>query len=197
MFEIKAKDGLGRIGKLSIGKKKVETPTLMPVINPNKIVIAPKDMSDYGAEMIITNSYIIYRTQKLKEAALEKGVHKMLDFDGVIETDSGSFQMAAYGDIEIDNKEILQFQKDIGVDIGTFLDIPTHPDESHRKTLSDLEITLERAREAFEFDLNLNGTISGGNSPRLKKKISRRDEQITFYSKSNRWCCSLNDGVSI
>jgi len=70
MFEIKAKDGLGRIGKLKINKKSIETPTLMPVINPNKIVIAPKDMADYGAEIIITNSYIIYRTNKLKETAL-------------------------------------------------------------------------------------------------------------------------------
>lgn len=180
MFEIKAKDGLGRIGKLSIGKKKVETPTLMPVINPNKIVIAPKDMADYGAEMLITNSYIIYRTPKLKEDSLEKGVHKMLDFNGVIETDSGSFQMAAYGDIEIENKEILQFQKDIGVDIGTFLDIPTHPDEPHRKTLSDLEITLERAREAIGFDLDLNGTIQGGTHLDLRKKSAEEMSKLPF-----------------
>lgn len=180
MFEIKAKDGLGRIGKLTIGKKSVETPTLMPVINPNKIVIAPRDMADYGAEMIITNSYIIYRTQKLKEVALEKGVHKMLDFNGIIETDSGSFQMATYGDIEIGNKEILQFQKDIGVDIGTFLDIPTHPDEPHRKVLSDLEITLERAREATEFDLNLNGTIQGGTYLDLRKKSAGEMSKLPF-----------------
>ncbi|HNZ88056.1 MAG TPA: tRNA guanosine(15) transglycosylase TgtA [Methanofastidiosum sp.] len=180
MFEIKAKDGLGRIGKLKINKKSIETPTLMPVINPNKIVIAPKDMADYGAEIIITNSYIIYRTNKLKETALEKGIHKMLDFNGVIETDSGSFQMAAYGDIEIENKEILQFQKDIGVDIGTFLDIPTHPDSSYQKTLSDLEITLERAREAVEFDLNLNGTVQGGTHLDLRKKSAAEMSNLPF-----------------
>ena len=180
MFEIKAKDGLGRIGILSLEKKKVETPTLMPVINPNKIVIAPKDMERYGAEMIITNSYIIYRTQRLKDAAIEKGIHKMLDYKGIIETDSGSFQMAAYGDIEIENKEILQFQKDIGVDIGTFLDIPTHPDESHKKTFSDLETTLERAREAIEFDLNLNGTIQGGTHLDLRKKSAEEMNKLPF-----------------
>ena len=50
----------------------------MPVINPNKIVIAPKDMERYGAEMIITNSYIIYRTQRLKDAAIEKEFTKCL-----------------------------------------------------------------------------------------------------------------------
>ncbi len=180
MFEIKAKDGLGRIGKLSINKKKIETPTIMPVINPNKIVITPKAMKDYGAEMIITNSYIIHRTPKLKELALEKGIHEMLDFDGVIETDSGSFQMAAYGDIEIENKEILEFQRDIGVDIGTFLDIPTHPDESHNKTLSDLEITIERAKEAMEFELNLNGTIQGGTHLDLRKKSAQEMNKLPF-----------------
>lgn len=180
MFEIKAKDGLGRIGKLTVGNKSIETPTLMPVINPNKIVITPKDMIDYGAEIIITNSYIIYRTKRLKEMALEKGIHKMLDFDGIIETDSGSFQMAAYGDIEVENKEILQFQKDIGVDIGTFLDIPTHPDESHEKALSDLELTLKRAKEAIEFNLNLNGTIQGGTHLDLRKRSAQEMSNLNF-----------------
>lgn len=34
-FEIKHRDAMGRIGILNINGKKIETPTIMPVIHPN------------------------------------------------------------------------------------------------------------------------------------------------------------------
>jgi len=47
----------------------------MPVINPNIQLIPPKEMRNFGAEILITNSYIIYRKEELKSVALEKGLH--------------------------------------------------------------------------------------------------------------------------
>ena len=38
-----------------------------------------------------------------------------------------SFQLSVYGDVDITNEEVLEFQEQIGTDIGTSLDIPTAP----------------------------------------------------------------------
>jgi 7-cyano-7-deazaguanine tRNA-ribosyltransferase len=66
----------------------------MPVINPNIQLIRPEEMRSFGAEVLITNSYIIYRRDELRERALKDGLHALLGFDGPIMTDSGSFQLS-------------------------------------------------------------------------------------------------------
>ncbi|NOR59527.1 MAG: tRNA-guanine transglycosylase, partial [Methanosarcinales archaeon] len=58
IFEIAHKDSAGRIGRLATPHGTVETPTIMPVINPNIQTIPGKEMPGFGAQMVITNSYI-------------------------------------------------------------------------------------------------------------------------------------------
>ena len=59
-FEIIKRDASGRICKLHTKHGTVKTPNLMPVINPNKMIISPKEMKKlFGTEIVITNSYII------------------------------------------------------------------------------------------------------------------------------------------
>ncbi len=73
IFEILDKDAGGRIGRLRTPHGIVETPTVMPVINPNIQLISPKEMRSFGAEILITNSYIIYRKEELRVSPLRKG----------------------------------------------------------------------------------------------------------------------------
>ena len=92
-FEIRSRDAAGRIGKFSTDHGVVTTPNLMPVINPNRMLISPKEMKNlFGTEMIITNSYIIRKDEDMRSRALEQGLHRLVDFDGPIMTDSGTFQ---------------------------------------------------------------------------------------------------------
>ena len=49
----------------------------------------------------------------------------------MIMTDSGTFQSYVYGDVEVGVEEIVQFQKDIGVDVATMLDVFTRPDMTY------------------------------------------------------------------
>ena len=70
-FEIKAKDGLARLGRFTTKHGTVRTPLLMPVIHPGKSVIPPKDLVDvFGFQMVITNSYIIKITKMLSRYGL-------------------------------------------------------------------------------------------------------------------------------
>ncbi|ERH00536.1 MAG: tRNA-guanine transglycosylase, partial [Halonotius sp. J07HN6] len=98
-FEIRDADAAGRIGRLDVPRadRTVETPALMPVINPNRLTIEPERLeADFDVDILITNSYIIRETDALREQALDEGLHTMLDFDGAIMTDSGSFQLSEY-----------------------------------------------------------------------------------------------------
>ena len=175
MFEIKAKDNRGRVGVLKTRHGNVRTPALMPVIHPRKQAI---DVAKYGADIVITNAYLIYKDEDLKARALDEGLHKLINFDGPVMTDSGSFQLSVYGDVEITNAEVLEFQEAIGTDIGTSLDIPTAPFVEREKAESDLEITLERAREAVEFkkenqiEMLLNSVVQGSTFLDLRRKCA-------------------------
>ena len=180
-FEVKARDAAGRIGKLTVNGKTVETPAIMPVVNPKQLIVTPKELKRMGFGMIITNSYIIYKTPELRERALEVGIHGLLDYDGIIEVDSGSFQLMRYGDVRVTNREIVQFQHDIGVDVGTFLDIPTPPDAPRERAEEDLRITLERAKEAEGIkEIAMNAAVQGSTYPDLRTYAARKLSEMNF-----------------
>jgi len=176
IFELRAKDGLGRVAKLSINGKSIETPSLMPVINPNLPLITPKEMKKlFKTDIIITNAYVLYRSFNIKD------IHKFLDFDGIVVTDSGSFQLMQYGEIDITNKEIVEYQNKINVDVATFLDIPTKPYVNYEKAKKDLDITIERGEEARILrEKELNGTIQGSTYLDLRKYASLRMSKYDF-----------------
>ena len=180
-FEIKYKDAMARIGTFKTPHGNVTTPNLMPVVHPGKQTL---DVKKFGAEIVITNSYIIYKNDKLKEKALKDGVHDLIDFPGTIETDSGSFQLSVYGDIDITNEEVIKFQEAIGTDIGTSLDIPTAPYVKKEEAENDLKVTIKRAEEASKVrkDLLLNSVVQGSTFPDLREycanEISKFDADI-------------------
>lgn len=181
IFEITHKDILGRIGRLETKHGTIETPTIMPVVNPNIQTIKPSELRRFGAEIIITNSYIIYRKPELKERAKSEGLHSMLGFDGPVMTDSGSYQLSVYGEVEVSNSEIIQFQQEMGSDIGVPLDIPTPPDVPMERAEAELGITIERAKEALAIkkDMLLAAPVQGSTFPELREKaaleLSRHD----------------------
>ena len=177
-FEIVERDGAARIGKIHTNHGILTTPTLLPVVNPNILTVEPKEMWDkFGFRALITNSYVIWKHEKLREIALEKGVHELLDFPGVIMTDSGTFQSYVYGDVEVGIEEIVEFQRDIGVDIGTMLDVFGRPDMSREQIEEAVDITANRAISSLEAageKLLLNGPIQGGIFQDLRAESSSR-----------------------
>ncbi len=184
-FEILHKDLMGRIGKFRTGHGYVETPTIMPVINPNLITINADEMRKYGAEMVITNAYIIYKNAELREEALQTGIHSLLGTDMPVMTDSGSYQLFEYRDVEVSNAEILEFQRDIGSDICVPLDIPTPPYVSRRKAAKDLETTLKRLSEARSMipprgDRMLAGVVQGSTFMDLREESAKGAAGIGF-----------------
>lgn len=180
-FEIRYRDACGRLGILETRHGKVETPALLPVINPNKLLISPKEMGKlFDTKIIITNAYIIYKHKDLKERALTEGIHELLDFKGVIMTDSGTFQSYVYGDIDVKPREILEFQREIGSDIGTILDVFVLPDDDHEEARKKVRETIKRAREAVDAkgEMLLACTVQGGKHEDLREECAKEMSKL-------------------
>lgn len=182
IFEIMQKDCAGRIGRLETRHGIIETPTIMPVINPNIQTITSSELRKIGAQIVITNSYIIYRKPELKERAMKHGLHSLIGFDGPIMTDSGSYQLSVYGEVEVNNKEIVEFQQCIGSDIGVPLDIPTPPDVSRSRAEYELEETMIREKEALGLkkDMLLAAPVQGSTYPDLRERCAHELNGLDF-----------------
>jgi 7-cyano-7-deazaguanine tRNA-ribosyltransferase len=164
-FEIKEKDLLGRIGKLKTKSGTVETPLLFPVINPSIQLVAPRRLKEtFGFEAVITNAYILKK--RYQEKLVNEGLHKFLDFEGAVMTDSGAYQILVYGEVDVSQKEIVAYQEDVGSDIATMLDIPTGWKITKEQAEGTVAETLRRAKDFFKTktrdDILWVGPIQGG-----------------------------------
>ena len=141
-FEVKDEDLAGRIGLLYTKSGEIETPAFFPVIDFFKSEITVRDIEEVGFKNIITNAYLIK-----KKIGKITDIHELLNFNGIIMTDSGAYQILQYGNIEYSNREIVQYEKEINTDIAVFLDLPTGDTENRKEAEISVNVTLERARE--------------------------------------------------
>src|SRR6058998_2345903 len=175
MFEIRERDGLARIGLLETGHGRVATPTLDPVVNPNRPIIPPRDLATrFGAQILITNAYILGKSPG-RDAIVRDGVHKFLGLPGAVMTDSGAFQSHVYGDVDVTNAEVIAFQRAIHSDFGTMLDVFSEPGHDHNRAAKDVDETVRRAQEAASLrgDMALVGAVQGGLHADLRERCAR------------------------
>ena len=182
-FEIIERDLLARVGRLKTKSGKVETPILLPVVNPNVQPIPPKEMLEkFGCKALITNAYILKK--HFGEKAAEKDVHKLLEFEGVVMTDSGAYQILVYGDVEVSPEEIVRYQEAINTDIAVILDVPTGWNVKREKAEKTVEETLLRAKELWKIkkrdDILWVGPVQGGKFTDLISKSAREVGELPF-----------------
>lgn len=182
-FETKEKDLLGRIGKLKTKSGIVETPLLFPVMNPVTQVVSPRRISEeFGFEAVITNAYIL--KQHFNDQPIQKGLHKFLDFDGALMTDSGAYQILLYGGIQTDPEEIVRYQEQIDTDIATILDVPTGWKVTEAYAEETVNETLKRAKRFFtqktRDDILWVGPVQGGRYLELVARSAREMGKLPF-----------------
>ncbi len=186
MFEIVDKDLAGRIGKIYTKSGVVETPALFPVVNPIKQTVDLEEIKKVGFNQIITNAYLIYRNYG--DICIDTGIHNLLNWNGIVMTDSGAYQLMEYGEVEIDPDTVLKYQVDIGSDIGVILDIPTRAEVDRDVVFLEVEETLRRARRAImlrdEYDpehrMLLVGPVQGGEHVDIVAYCARKLSKLDF-----------------
>ena len=124
--------------------------------------------------MVITNAYIIKKSPELRCKAEAAGLHSLIDFDGPIMTDSGTFQMHVYGKVDTTSEEIVAFQKSIGSDICTILDIFSETEDTREQAEAGMVETLQRASAASGLaEMELALPIQGGLYLDLRERCAR------------------------
>jgi len=182
-FEVADKDLLGRIGRLKTKRGVVETPLLLPVVNPLVQPISPREMErEFDCQALVANAYLLKKD--FGEEVKTLGVHNFLGFDRVVMTDSGAYQILVYGDVEVEPLEIAEFEEEVDTDIAVILDVPTGWNTAREKALYTVEETLRRARSTLDSlnrkDILWVGPIQGGNHLDLVAYSAKQIEEMSF-----------------
>lgn len=101
-IEKKLKNSLGRAGILQTTHGAILTPAFVPVGTKASIkALTPEQVRDLGAEVVLANTYHLYLQPGDELVAKAGGLHKFMNWQNPIITDSGGFQVfslgAAYG----------------------------------------------------------------------------------------------------
>lgn len=153
-FEVRCSDLAGRIGKLSTPHGTLETPAFIPVVHPVRQSISSQTIREIGFDAVITNAYLALR--HFGDGARKKGIHKIINSDSIVMTDSGGYQVLEYGRINVKPETIARFEIEIKSDIPVPLDKPTGFGLGHAKARRYVEDTLKNAKETLEVVRNRN-----------------------------------------
>ena len=97
-FELIKKDGKARLGKITTAHGEIETPVFMPVGTRASVKTAsPDEVVDIAAKIILGNTYHLYLRPGTEIIQKHGGLHKFMNWQGPILTDSGGFQVFSLG----------------------------------------------------------------------------------------------------
>ncbi|MEL7657764.1 MAG: tRNA guanosine(34) transglycosylase Tgt, partial [Bacillota bacterium] len=103
-----------RRGRVHTPHGSIETPVFMPVGTAATVkAMRPDEVKEMGAQIILSNTYHLYLRpghQIVKEAG---GLHKFMNWDRAILTDSGGFQVFSLGDLRKITEEGVTFRSHI------------------------------------------------------------------------------------
>src|SRR3989339_740410 len=83
-----------RLGKITTHYGQVNTPVFMPVGTQATVkAMTPEELKEIGVEIILSNTYHLYLRPGHETIASLGGLHKFMNWDKPILTDSGGFQV--------------------------------------------------------------------------------------------------------
>jgi len=186
-----------RTGVLMLAHGSVETPQFMPVgTNATVKALAPDDIKAAGATIILANTYHLYLRPGHERIERLGGLHRFMDWEGPILTDSGGFQVVSLGDLRVVDEDGVTFrshldgsvhrftpehaiavQEALGSDVAVALDQPVYP-SSPRPVVADATARTHRWAERSlaahkRTDQALFGIVQGGLDPELRAESTR------------------------
>ena len=115
-FELlkESKETKARLGKLYTPHGVIETPVFMPVGTQGTVKgMTPEEVRELGAGIILSNTYHLYLRPGHKLIEEAGGLHKFMNWDGPILTDSGGFQVFSLGEMRNITEEGVEFRSHI------------------------------------------------------------------------------------
>lgn len=97
-FQILAKDGKARVGKLITPHGVIETPNFNPVGTQGSVkALGPRELTEIGVQIILGNTYHLMLRPGAELIEQFGGLHQFMGWDKPIMTDSGGFQVFSLG----------------------------------------------------------------------------------------------------
>ncbi|MBT5289932.1 MAG: tRNA guanosine(34) transglycosylase Tgt [Flavobacterium sp.] len=116
-FELKSKDpkSKARAGKITTDHGEIETPIFMPVgtVGTVKGVHQTELKEEINPDIILGNTYHLYLRPKIKILEQAGGLHKFMNWDRNILTDSGGYQVYSLSGRRKINEEGVKFKSHI------------------------------------------------------------------------------------
>ncbi len=93
-FDLLARDGAARRGRLRFARGTVETPAFMPVGTYGTVkAMTPEELEEMGVEIVLGNTFHLFLRPGLDVIAVHHGLHRFMHWQRPILTDSGGFQV--------------------------------------------------------------------------------------------------------
>lgn len=192
-----------RLGKISIRGKEYDTPMFMPVGTQATVKgLTPEMVKECGSAIILANTYHLWERPGEDIVFKAGGLHKFMNYDGPMLTDSGGFQVfslakpkdikeeGVYFKSTIDGKKLfLSPEKSIGIQeklgadiIISFDECPPYP-STYEYMKNSVERTLrwaKRGKDVHTTDQLLFGVVQGGEFPDLREHSAKELVKMDF-----------------
>ena len=205
-YELKDTCGKARLGILHTNYGDCETPMFMPVGTQATVkTLSPEEVKEAGSGVILSNTYHLWLRPGEDIVAAAGGLHKFMNYDGPILTDSGGFQVFSLAknkkkDIveegvhfksHIDGKKLfltpelsIEIQNKLDSDIAMSFDECIPFPASYEYTKASTERTLRWAKRGLDAHKNPNqslfGIVQGGAYTDLREYSAKETVKMDF-----------------
>ena len=205
-YKLKYKDPntMARLGEIAFNGKTYETPMFMPVgTNATVKTLSPEELKMIGSGIVLANTYHLWLRPGEDVVASAGGLHKFMNYDGPILTDSGGFQVFSLakpkditeegvkfknhlnGDaLLLTPEKSIEIQQKLGSDIMMSFDECVKWPSTHEYLEESVERTLRWARRGknvkSDNDQLLFGIVQGGEYPDLRKHCALELVKMNF-----------------
>ena len=203
-FKIFNVDELSRAGEITINEIKIQTPCFMPVATQASVKSLDSfELSDMGYKLILSNIYHLSARPGIDYLKKFGGLHKFMNWKGLILTDSGGYQGFSLSHrVKIKNdgiifkshidgselyfkpEQVVSYQEDIGSSIIMPLDVCLPQGASKKKLVNALDLTYEWAKitaDSKASDKSMYfGIVQGGTNLELRERSAKDITSLGF-----------------
>jgi queuine tRNA-ribosyltransferase len=204
-FDILARDGAARCGRLTTAHGAIETPVFMPVGTAATVkAMTPEAVAATGARIVLGNTYHLMLRPGAERIAALGGLHRFMNWPHAILTDSGGFQVMSLAALRKISEEGVAFrshldgsrhlltpersveiQRLLGADITMAFDECTKFPAEREQVEASMELSMRwaaRSRAAFQPrpGHGIFGIVQGGVHPDLRARSAACLVEIGF-----------------
>ena len=146
-FSVSATDGKARTGSIRMRRGEIRTPAFMPVGTAATVkAMKPESVRATGADILLGNTYHLMLRPGAERVARLGGLHKFMNWDRPILTDSGGYQVMSLSDLRKITEEGVTFKSHL--DGSRHLLTPERSMEIQRLLGSDIVMAFDECPRA-------------------------------------------------